>query len=724
MEKPLPPTGPGDAGMMEENINLHHYWHVILERRWLVISAFISVFVCCLIYLAKAPRIYQSVATLEINSESENVLNIRDAFSVDGRAQDYLQTQYKNLRSPKLIRTVITKCNLDNDPRYVKKIDRVKAVLDDIAIVPIRLSRLVEIRASHTVPKKAQEIADTLINTFVDNNLDERKKDSYRAIDNLRTESSAQQGKLIKAEELLQAFKAEKNMVSFEGGKNIVFEELKLAQEEHTKALAKAAAAEKLDEEVQQLLRTNSAALATLPQVVNDKYVQELKAKLDVEEAELAGLKQRYKERFPLVKVKLDTIKSLNESLAMAATNIIQSISHEAVFAKAEAEKLKELVKSLEDMELKLDKDSVQYGALARDADLQRSLSLQVDKSLKDLEISVNSKINNMRVRDPADLPLRTIKPRIVLTLFLGTIGGIIVACGLAFFVNYLDDSIKTQDDVEIYLRMPFLGYVPNIKSNSVIERDLQAHLHPQSTAAEGFRTIRAAVSLMPNADKHRTLVVTSTIPSEGKSLLTSNLAIVTAQTGVKTLLVDVDLRRPSVHKAFQLHSPIGLSAYLNETVSSMDEIVHTTEVPHLDVVCAGAIPSNPSELSGSKRMRQFLAEALKRYDRIFLDCPPVSAVSDPLIIAAMSDGVVFVTKFNKIRREHARKSIQRIQDAGIRVLGIVLNDIDFEGKDSYYYSYYYYQNRYYASHYRTGGKDGKDDSKPSNDKPVEKSEA
>jgi capsular exopolysaccharide synthesis family protein len=276
------------------------------------------------------------------------------------------------------------------------------------------------------------------------------------------------------------------------------------------------------------------------------------------------------------------------------------------------------------------------------------------------------------------------------------------VAFGLAFFVNYLDDSVKSQDDVETYLKLAFLGYVPNIKTNSIVERDLQAHLHPQSSAAEGFRTIRAAISLSPRADKYRVLAITSTIPSEGKSLVASNLAIVTAQTGLKTLLVDTDLRRPSVHKAFQLQSPIGLSAYLIEKVNDVDEFIHSTEVPNLDVVCCGAVPSSPSELVGSKRMTQFLQEVRQRYDRVLLDCPPISAVSDPLVVASMSDGVVFVTKFNKIRRDHARRTVQRIHDSGIHLLGVVLNDIDFEGKDSYYYSYYYYQNRYYSSHYKT----------------------
>ncbi len=207
-------------------------------------------------------------------------------------------------------------------------------------------------------------------------------------------------------------------------------------------------------------------------------------------------------------------------------------------------------------------------------------------------------------------------------------------------------------------------------------------------------------------------MAVTSTVPAEGKSLVASNHAIVMAQTGVKTLLVDFDLRRPSVHKAFQLQSPRGLSSYLLGKASSIDEIVHHTEVPNLDVICCGAVPNNPSELAGSQRMRDFIEEIKKKYDKIMFDCPPVSAVSDPLMIAAATDGIIFVSKFNKVRREHARKTVQRIQDAGIYIAGVCINDLDFEGKDSYYYSYYYYQNRYYASHYKSdkpGGEEGGD---------------
>ncbi len=689
------------SGSIEENLNLRYYWHVVLERRWLVIAAFISVMILCSIYVVKAPRVYEAVGRLQIDREAENVVLARDPFEYGGREQDYLQTQYKNLTGRTLIQRVIDKLNLDKDPRYSVYVDRVKAVLSDVTVAPIRISRLVDVRVAHTEPKKAQEIANTLLTMFKDDNLATKKAASIEAKNKLQYEVENQQKALEDAERKLQEYKESIKNISVEDSQNMILLAMKQAVEQHNIAQSKAVMAEKMDQEIQDLIK-NGAQLESLPAVANDRLVQEIKGKLAVEKAELESLLKKYKDGWPAVFQKKQTISSLEKSLKDHAEKLVQAIRAEAQITRSQEASMAAVVKKWEQDQLELGKNRLKYEELNRKVEIQRRQYMQVLQALKELEITINNKSNNMFIRDLAELPLKPVKPRVVLILVLGVFGGLMVGFGLAFFVNYLDDSIKTQEDVEVYLRLPFLGYVPNIKSNSVIERDLQAHVHPQSTAAESFRTIRAAVALMPKADQFHILAVTSTIPSEGKSLLVSNLAIVTAQTGLKTLLVDADLRRPSVHKTFQLHSPVGLSAYLSESVPTVDEIVHNTEVPKLDVICAGAIPSNPSELSGSVRMKQFLDEVGKRYDRIFLDCPPVSAVADPLVIAAMSDGVLFVTKFNKIRREHARKSVQRIQDAGIHLLGVVLNDIDFEGKDSYYYSYYYYQNRYYASHYKT----------------------
>jgi capsular exopolysaccharide synthesis family protein len=688
----------------EERINLRHYWHVVLERRWLAITAFVSVFVLCLIYLYKAERIFQAVTRLQIDREFQNVLDMKDVFSFDGREQDYLQTQYKNLQSRSLIESVIRDLNLDKDPRYAKELDIVDAVSDDITIAPIRLSRLVDIKVEHPNPKRAAEIANTLVDRFLQQNLDQKQARTIEAVRWLRQEASTLQQDVESAMRAVQKYRKEKATTSLEEGQaqNIVRQALHAAQADYDHALTEATRLKKAVEEAEKHI-AEGKSLDSIPEVINDPAVKQMKVQLAEAQARLDQLLKRYKNRHPSVIETRERIASLLSSIDNLGREILASMRARASQAEASAKELYVKVQEKEQELMKLMDMRTEFDILSLQARTSETLYNAVLDKMKSTELLGKDKSQNMRVVDRAAVPVRPIKPRIVLTLILGVFGGVAVALGLVFFVNYLDDSIKSQDDVETHLRLPFLGYVPNIKTNSLVERDLQAHLHPQSNAAEAFRTVRAAVSLTHKPEQLQVSAVTSTIPSEGKSLVASNFAIVCAQTGLKTLLVDADLRRPSVHKAHQLHSPIGLSAYLQETVHSVDEFIHPTDVPNLDVVCCGAVPPNPSELIGSKRMAQFLKEARARYDRIVLDCPPISAVSDPLVIAAMSDGVLFVIKFNKIRREHARKSVQRLHDAGIHVFGVVLNDIDFEGRDSYYYSYYYYQNRYYASHYRSG---------------------
>jgi polysaccharide biosynthesis transport protein len=699
----------------EEAVNLRHYWHILLERRWLVITAFISIFALSLIYLFKATPVYQAVTRLQIDREADNLLRVEGlSFSSSQEEATYLQTQYKNLMSRTLIESVVRQLKLDKDERYARHIDIVRAVADDITIVPIRLTRLVDIKVEHPDKKKAADIANTLVDQFIRSNQDRKIVASRDVFDRLKTEAATEEHNLAMAEKDLHEYAKKHNQVSFDEKENIILQALKQFQAEYARAQSEAAAAQETVFLADEVI-SSGAPISSIPQVANNPAMLALQRELAVLEAEFAELKKRYKKKYPLYERAEEKIASLKASIDQQAQMTVAALRNHAQTTKATEIRLKQLVDKYNQDQLYVEQLRIDHGVLRRKAQSVDVLYQAVLSRMKESDLTTRNKLNNLQIIDRAAVPIKPIKPRVVLTIFLGVIGGLGIAVGLAFFVNYLDDSIKSQDDVETCLRLPFLGYVPNIKANSVVERDLQAHLHPQSNAAEGFRTVRASISLTHKPDKFRILSVTSTIPSEGKSLVASNLAIVLAQTGLKTLLVDADLRRPSVHKAFQLHSPQGLSSYLTQEVDDPDLITHKTEVPNLHVVCCGSVPSTPSELIGSKRMMDLLLIIRERYDRIILDSPPISAVSDPLIIGAMSDGVVFVTKFNKIRREHARKSIQRLQDAGIYVVGAVLNDIDFEGKDSYYYSYYYYQNRYYSSHYSNQG--GK--AKEAKEKPV-----
>ena len=691
-----------------DNVDASHYrdyWHVVLERRWLIIAVFLCFVALGVVYAFRATPIFQGMSRLQIDPESAGVLSVKDVIAMGGKDQDYLQTQYKNLVSRSLLESLVAKLRLEEDDRYKKAVDKTAAVAKDIDIVPIRLTRLVEVRANHPNPRTAENMANTLLELFLQQNIDRKMEKAMRGFHMLQTEASTQEQDLTVAIENLQKYRQKKGMISLVEDQKQITENVDAAalraaaDRLGTQSAIVAAVQKRLEEATLWMSKGND--LSELGLITEDPSVRQIKLKLAESQSMLKGFRTRYRDKHPKVQEMVSMISSDQEHLKEESQRAFENLQSQVRIEAQKEQQAKDALSKAEQRMTELSIAKTGFDLLNRKKEKAEMMyQLMLQKS-KEYDLISKDTQQTMFVVDKASTPLRPVKPNKQLILAGSVIGGLVVALMLAFFTNFLDDSIKSQEDVENYLRLSLLGYIPNIKSTSVVERDLQAHIHPTSSAAEGFRTLRAAVSLVRNADKLRSIVVTSTIPSEGKSLVASNFAIVTAQTGLKTLLVDADLRRPSIHKAFQLKSQVGLSAYLSSRDRTIEEIVIPTEVPNLDVVCCGAMPTNPSELVSSKRMADFLEEATARYDRVILDCPPVSAVADPLVVAALTDGIMFVTKFNKIRREHARRSVQRIQEAGINLIGIVLNDIDFEGKDSYYYSYHYYQNRYYASHYK-----------------------
>ena len=684
------------------SINLRHYWYVLLERRWLVVCSYLAVLTLAGIYLYTAPRVYRATTRLQIDPESDSSLNLKDVVVRMGPIDpDYLQTQYRNLMSWSLLATVVQKERLNDDPRYSKNMDVSKALANDITIAPLRLTRLVDVSVDHTSPKKAMEIANTLANEFIDVTAAQKQERTASMLFFLKNQANGLEGEVSKAEEDLQNYRMRKKYVSLEKGDNIIAEALSQAQSRYAEAKARAQTAQTTVDELDKHIQAGKP-LSTFPPLAADASLKALEGQRATLETDLAGLLKKYKDKHPAViqlRSQLAENKAATDRQAQQLAGVLRS---EAELSKGIATTLLSNVADFQNEQMEWNQAKMEYDRLWRIAQSKTALYNALLAKMSEIDVVQKDKQNNIHVVYAATTPLAPVKPNIPITIALAAVGGLAVALGLALFVNFLDDSIKSQDDVETYLRLPFLGYLPNIKSASLPERYQHAHMHPQSNAAESFRTVRAAITLGSRGDKFRIFTVTSSVPAEGKSTVAANMAIVIAQTGLRTLLVDADFRRPSLHQGFGMRGVTGLVAYLAGKVATVDETVQTTEVPNLDLVCCGSTPSQPSELLSSKRMAEFVQEAGRRYDRVIIDCPPVSAVSDPLIVSSLADGVVLVTKFNKVRRDVARKSIQRILDAGLQICGVVINDIDFEGRDAYYYSYYYYQNRYYKGYYHS----------------------
>jgi len=688
----------GGTGGGSSSLNLRHYWYVLLERRWLVICAYLAVLAAAGVYLYTAPRIYRATTRLQIDPEAESSINIGGNVVV-ARDPDYLMTQYRNLASRSLLQAVVRKERLTEDPRYSKDLDTVNALSDDLAVSPVRMTRLVDVSIDHTSPQKAASIANTLADEFIDWMAARRNERSSSMLFFLRNQVSGLEGEVTKAEEDLHNYRMRTKYVSLDKGDSLIAEAMSQSQQRFVEARARAQVAESITKELTNHLQAGKP-LASFPPVATDPQVTALEGRLAGQQNELAALLQRYRDKHPSVMQARSQIEETQRAIDQQAQQVVNRLVADAQLAAANEQVLSDNVKKWEDSQMSWNRAKMEYDVLWRKAETKKALYNAMLARVNELGIGQRERLNNIRVVDRATPPPTYVKPSLPITIALASVGGLAVALGLALFVNFLDDSIKSQDDVETYLRLPFLGYVPNIKSNSLNERYQHSHLHPQSNSSESFRTVRAAITLGTRGDKLRVLTVTSSIPAEGKSTVASNLAIVVAQTGLRTLLVDADLRRPTVHQGFGIRGAAGLVAYLTGKAQLVEEVTNPTDIPNLDVVCCGSTPSQPSELLSSRRMAEFIQEASRRYDRVVIDCPPVSAVSDPLIVSSQADGAVLVTKFNKVRRDMARKSIQRMLESGVQLCGVVINDIDFEGREAYYYSYYYYQNRYYKGYY------------------------
>jgi len=301
----------------------------------------------------------------------------------------------------------------------------------------------------------------------------------------------------------------------------------------------------------------------------------------------------------------------------------------------------------------------------------------------------------NIQLVDPVRPPSRPFKPNNKRNVMTGVLVGLVSAIGLSLLAHSVDGRIRTYEDVDA-LGLPLLSGVPHMKRNSRRHALPVVQADPHSIGAEAFRNLRASLKLQPRARTATTLLVTSTAPGEGKSLVAANLSIAFASNNERTLLIDADMYHPVQHQLFRAPFEKGLSLFLTNS-APLDEIVQKTNIPNLDVITVGELPDNPAELLGSARLQALLQEVGEQYQRIVIDSPPVTGVSDPLVLLPLVQGVVFVVGFGKIRREIVTRTMQRLRECEAPLLGVVLNNIDLQSHAHYYYPYRYsysYQRR------------------------------
>ena len=717
-------TAPGPGS----ETHLLDYVRILYRHRWTAITAFAVIVLAAVIVTFTATPVYEARTQLLIEPENPNVISFKEVVEVDKSSYEYFQTQYNILRSRVLAKRTLTKLNLWNHPEFggmeapkpawsirswftsdgaktkpTPEADETLAqsrVIDQylaaLTISPIRNSRLVDIRFRSTDPTTAQSIANTAAAEYIQQSLEFKFFSSKEASDWLGGQLAEQRKKVEDSEQALQRYRERGNAVALEDRQNIVVQQLADLNAAVTKAQTERIQKEAVYRQLEGI-QSSRAGLDTFPAILSNAFIQQQKTQLADLQRQQAQLADKLGEKHPDM-IKLTTaIQSAEAKLQAEISKVVQSVRNEFLSAQTQERTLAAALESQKRDALALNRTGIEYGVLAREAESNRQMYQSLLQRTNETSISGELKTSNIRIVDAAETPRRPVTPRKGRNILFALMGGALVAVALAFFLDYIDNKIKSPEEIKNHLGLPFIGMIPNVRDANVSAvhkpgEGIPAHF------AESFRTIRTNVLFSMPEDGRRCLVVTSTAPGEGKSLVASNLAIALSQAGQRTLVIDADMRKPRQHAIFGQSQEPGLSNLIVGTAKGSDAI-RRTETANLWVLTAGVLPPNPAELLGSRRFKEVLAQTIAHFDWVIIDSPPVMAVSDSSIAANAAGGVLFVVGSEQTSRYAAREALEQLAGAKSHILGAVLNKVDV-ARNPYYYSHYY--RREYRNYYTT----------------------
>jgi succinoglycan biosynthesis transport protein ExoP len=724
----LPPPGYPQLSFQEEKeIHLRDYWKVIRKRQWTIFAFFLIVVITTAVATFTMKPIYRGSTTIQINKENPQIVDFKEIFAVNTMDLDYYQTQYKILESRSLARRVVQSLNLDEHPEFLPKpttaFQEWKAdILASIAslfpfnrkpeakdppageketqlinqfssrlkIEPIRNSRLVKIHFDSTYPDLSARVSNALATTYIQQNLENRFVATQQAKEWLSGQLEDLRAKVERADEALQSFGAKSGIISLEEKENVTMQRLSELNEALTKAEADRMSKEAL------YRQTRERHFDSLPSILENKLIQDLKQASIQLEAQYMKLSETFKPEYPeMVRLK-NQMATIQKRLDAETNKIIVAIRNDYESSLKRESLLRKAFEEQKLRAMQMKEKAIQYNILKREADTNTELHRGLLQRMKEAGVSAGITASNIQVVDQAELPIRPHRPNKNLNLLLAAIVGLFLAVGLAFFFEYLDNTVKTPEDVEGLIRLPSFGMVPEISSERKkrLERggsypvELITYGHPKSMLSEAYRNIRTSVLLSFSGKPPKRIVITSPNPAEGKTTTVINTAIAMAQTGAQVLIIDSDMRKPRVHKVFGSENDGGLSSYLSGN-SDLESVIKSSEVPNLHFVPAGPIPPNPSELIGSSLFKQMLQTLEERFDHVLIDSPPVLGFADSTILSTCVDGIILVVTGGKTPRETLQRTKEAILQVNGKILGVVINRVNIHRSE---YGYYYYR--------------------------------
>jgi polysaccharide biosynthesis transport protein len=723
----------------EKEIHLRDYLRIILKRRYTAVTFFTVVFVLTLIKTFSAIPLYTATTKVLIE-KSDRAMTALNPYYID-YDPDFNETQYQLIKSFSVAQRVVSM--LDSSRKGYPKVkqeeksldvftgtagwfrdlfstilhvggrstreDRIsasglkkgegdvevyelaKGISDSIVVTPIKNSKIVNISYVSPDPETAAMIVNSVAKAYMDEVMDIRMGSSQYAVKWLTEKAEEERARLQKSEQALQEYMRDKDIATLEN-------RLTMFPERVAEVATRLAAAETKRKELETLyaqvkkLSDNPGALESLPPIASDPAMQSIRARILTTEQTISDYEKKYGQKHPAMVTAMGDLRILKEKKLEQVQRIVESIKNEYELARASEENFRRFAGQTKAETHSMSEKFIQYGVLKREAETSKQLFDAIVTRIKEQGVTQDIQTINVWVIERAEIPEIPTTPKTGKNILFGIVAGLIGGIGLAFFVDYLDNTIKSPEEIESRFGVPILGTIEFLKADKGPIEEIVSR-EPQSHIAENYRVIRTNI-LLSSAEAHpKNILLTSTSPLEGKTATAVNLAAILAQSGGPVLLIDADLRRPRIHKVFGIENRTGLSTYL--AGASDIQLVASGLLQNLQILPAGPLPPNPSELLGSNRMKELINSLEEKFDFIVWDSPPLFTVAESLVLSRMMNGTIYVTKAGKTTYESLGQGLKALSDIGAKCLGVVINGLDLKETNRYYHRYYGY---YYAS--------------------------
>ncbi len=702
------------------------YWRILLKRAWLIITATIIALAASIIITARTTPIYEAVARISIGANnSVQMLGLKDMNGQSAEEYDYtvsLETQSKILQSDAMAlqtardmhlerRVGIAPAAANAAPVADVKADArlITAIKGGLRVAQVPNTRLLEIHFHSPDPKFAADATNALINTYQERNIKTQYDSTMQAANWLGGQLADLQIRVESSQEKLVQYQREHEILGADDKNNIITVKLEALNRELSSAesdrIQKQAMYEWSAREVPETPldskdgKTGSDALSKL-------HADETALKMQIAQASV-----RFGPNHPKVQELNNQLEELSKAISAEKQKMVVRLRNDYLAAQQREKMLRDAFEQQKQEANKLNQSAIEYNVLKHDADSNRQLYDSLLQKLKEAGLAAGLRSSNVSIVDPARVPQAPIIPNRQRNLSFGLLLGLVSGVLLAFGLEAMDNTVSTGEIAELSTGLPCLGMVPYSDSTLSLGRakslgkrltagaptllqpgelpQLTTIVKPRSQSSEAYRSLRTAILLSCPGHAPKVLLVGSSLPQEGKTTTSINLAVVLAQQGRRVLLVDADLRRPAVHRSFGLASAPGLSEALAGH-EQVENIVHVSPaLPTLFIVPAGSTPPHPAELLGSFVFTNLLQKWRSEYDHIVIDTPPMLTVTDAVLLSAVSDSVVIIARAGKTTRAALRRSYALLGQVQANVLGVVINAVNLNSPD-YHYSYYY----------------------------------